>query len=146
MNLTVPVFSAGSLERLRRLDGRRRWLLLRAAGLLTAASAIVALLPFRRAIRFGGPVLRDGSISVDEAFWAVEAAARRMPWRAMCIEKGLVVQRMLRLGGVDAILHYGARHHPGSGRLEAHVWVRAGGEIIMGGEQAADFAELATFP
>jgi hypothetical protein len=64
----------------------------------------------------------------------------------MCIEKGLTAQRMLRSGGVDAILHYGARHRPGSGRLEAHVWISVGGETVMGGEQAANFAELATFP
>ena len=132
--------------RLRRLDGRRRQLLLRAAGLLAAASAAVALLPFRRAIRFGCVAVRNGSVSIEDVVWAVEAAARRVPWRAMCIEKGLAVQRMLRSAGVDAILHYGARNHSGIGRLEAHVWVSAGGETIMGGEHLDDFAELATFP
>jgi hypothetical protein len=64
----------------------------------------------------------------------------------MCIEKGLAAQRMLRSGGVDAILHYGARYRPGSGQLEAHVWISVGGETVMGAEQAANFAELATFP
>jgi hypothetical protein len=140
------MLSAGSFVRLRRLEGRRRWLLLRAAGLLGVSSAMVALFPFQRAIRFGSLALHDGPVSIGDVVWAVEAAARRVPWRAMCIEKGLAVQRMLRSGGVDAILHYGARHGPDGGRLEAHVWVSVGGDTILGGEQAADFAELATFP
>ena len=146
MSPDVVMLSAGSLARLRRLDGRRRWLLLKAAGLLAVASATVAFLPFRRAIRFGCVARGDRQVAIDEVVWAVEAVARRVPWRAMCIEKGLVVQRLLRSGGVDAILHYGARHRSDSGRLEAHVWVSASGESIMGEEGSVDFAELAAFP
>lgn len=69
-----------------------------------------------------------------------------MPWRTMCIEKGVAVQRLLRKSGVDAQLHYGARHEPGSGKLQAHVWVTVGGEAVIGGEEAVDFNEIATFP
>jgi hypothetical protein len=64
----------------------------------------------------------------------------------MCIEKGLAVQRLLRSSGVDARLHYGARHAPKTGKLEAHVWVTVAGEVIFGGEEAAAYAELARYP
>jgi hypothetical protein len=64
----------------------------------------------------------------------------------MCIEKGLAVQRLLRSGGVDAVLHYGARHSPETGRLEAHVWVTADGQPIIGAEEAPQFAEIVSFP
>jgi hypothetical protein len=121
--------------------------LLRAAALLGVASAAVALTPFRYAMRFGSvPLGRRQAIPAEEIVWAVEAAARRLPWRTVCIEKGLVVQRMLRLAGVRAILHYGARHHPESSKLEAHVWVTIDGRAVIGGEVAPDFAPVATYP
>ena len=82
---------------------------------------------------------------MDDCVWAVEAASRRLPWRTMCIEKGLVVQRMLRSGGVNAVLHYGARHHPDTSRLEAHVWVTVEGIAVIGGAEAASFALVASY-
>ena len=151
----LPLFSvcetmmipARPLQQFSRLSSERRRLLLRALFVLTAVSAAVALLPFRRAIRLGSlPLGRGRPASPDEFAWAVEAAARRLPWRTMCIEKGLAVQRMLRAAGVDAALRYGARHLPGSGELKAHVWVMVGGKAVIGGEEAADFAPVATYP
>jgi hypothetical protein len=144
MNRPVPMLSAGSLLRLRRLDGRRKRLLFRTAVVLTAASAAVALLPFRRAIRFGSVPLGPDSVAIADCVWAIAVASHWLPWRTACIEKGLACQRLLRGAGLNAVLHYGARHL--DEKLEAHVWVSVGGETIMGGEHAADFAELATFP
>jgi hypothetical protein len=138
--------NSSPLVRLRRLPVTQKRLLLRAILCLTAASAAVALLPFRRAIRFGSVPLRHHRVSAEEAVWAIEAAARRLPWRAMCIEKGLAVQRILRSAGAEAILHYGARHHPDTGGLEAHVWVTVDGRAVIGGEEAADFALVASYP
>ena len=140
------MMSAGPLVRLRRLSGEQWRLLLQAAALLGLASAAMALLPFRRAIRFGCVLSGNRRASSDDVVWAVEAASRRVPWRTMCIEKGLVVQRMLRSGGVDAILHYGARHHDETRKLEAHVWVTVGGRIVIGGAEAAEFAPVASYP
>lgn len=139
--------SAGPLLRLRRLSGERRRLLLRATVLLGFASATVALLPFRYAIRFGCvPLMRGRPADDKDILWAVEAAARRMPFRTACIEKGLAAQRLLRRAGIDAVLHYGARHDAHSHKLEAHVWVTVGGSAIIGGEDAAAFAEIAAYP
>jgi hypothetical protein len=143
----VRAMSAGPFARLRRLGSERRRLLARAALLLTGASFVVAALPFRLAIRFGGvPATGRGDRAAEDAVWAVEAASRLLPWRTMCIEKGLAVQRMLRSAGVDAVLHYGARHSPETGKLEAHVWVTAEGRAIIGADEAPYFAELASFP
>lgn len=135
------------MTRLNRLSAERKRLLVRALILLTVASATVAWLPFRRAIRWGsGPLGRREPVEVDDCVWAVEAAARRLPWRTVCIEKGLVVQRMLRSAGVDAVLNYGARHHPHERKLEAHVWVTLGERAVIGGEEAPDFAPIANYP
>ena len=143
---SMPMTKAGSLVRLSRLRGDRRRLLARAAFWLTLASAAVAFLPFRSAIRLGlAPIGTRGSAEPEEVAWAIEAAARRLPWRTACIEKGLVAQRMLRAAGVGAMLHYGARHGL-AGKLEAHVWVTVDGRPIIGGEEAVGFGPVATYP
>lgn len=119
---------------------------MRASLVLTAASAAVALVPFRRAVRLGSvPLGPKGEVKIDDIVWAVETAARRVPSRAMCIEQGLAAQRMLRASGIDAVLHYGARHEGDEGRLEAHVWVTVDGEPVIGGAEAQAFACIASF-
>lgn len=129
-----------------RLSRDRKAALVSAALALTAASAAVALLPFRMAIAFGSiPLGRRTALTAEECVSAVEAAARRLPWKTVCIQKGLAVQRLLRRAGIDAVLHYGARNPPESAKLEAHVWVSVDGVAIIGGEEAAGFAEIANF-
>lgn len=138
--------TAGPLSRFHRFGRERRGLLIEAASALALACAAVAFLPFRRAIRLGSVApepRRSGSVS--DCAWAVEAAARRLPLRAVCIQKGLALQRMLRRRGFDARLHYGARNEP-PGKLHAHVWVSVEGDVVMGGSERPDFAELAVFP
>jgi hypothetical protein len=134
------------IVRFHRLDPARRRLLARACVTLAAASAMVALRPFRRAVRFGCVPLGKKRPDSDQFIWAIEAAARRLPWRAMCIEQGLAAQRMLRRGGIEAVLHYGIRQRPPTGKLEAHVWVSVGGKAVLGGEAAAGYAEVAVYP
>jgi hypothetical protein len=135
------------IARYHRLPGARRRLLLRAALTLTFASAAVALQPFRKAIRLGSIALRrQRPNSPEDIIWAVEATARRMPWRTVCLQKGLAAQRMLRANGIDARLHYGVRHASADRDLEAHVWVTVGERPVIGGEEAVGFAALASFP
>ena len=122
-------------------------MLLNAVLSLGATSLVVAMLPFRIAIRFGCvPVRSKARGAPEDVIWAIEAAARLVPWRTVCIQKGLAAQRMLRAGGANAVLHYGARHHQEDGKLEAHVWVTVGGNPVIGGEEAAGFAPVATYP
>src|SRR5439155_345894 len=82
---------------------------------------------------------------VDRVRWAVQAAAQRVPWRALCFEQGLAAQQMLRRRGVRSVLYYGAAHDSQE-ELAAHVWVRAGNMDVVGCEIASRFALLATFP
>lgn len=134
-------------ERWQRLGRDRRRLVVTAALTLAAASASVALLPFRHAIRFGSirPHRTRDRLTADDCVWAVETAARYLPLRTMCIEKGLTAQRLLRRSGLSARLHYGARQNPQTSKLEAHVWVTLDGAILIGGDEAASFAEVAVY-
>ena len=134
-------------KRLSRLSGPQRLMLVEAAALLTAARAAVALLPFKRMIALGARPL--GTRRADDAHrqvvWAIEAAARRLPVRLVCMHKGLAAQWMLRRRGVDARLHYGIAYDPAD-KLEAHVWVARGDDILIGAEEAPRFRCVATFP
>ncbi|MEP6715423.1 MAG: lasso peptide biosynthesis B2 protein [Terriglobia bacterium] len=77
--------------------------------------------------------------------WAIMACACRVPWRAVCFQRGLAAQWMLRRRGTPSILYYGAAPNRESG-LAAHVWVRDGDFDVSGGEGSERFAVLATFP
>ena len=139
--------ASGGVARWRRLDKSRRLLFGPAILMLATSSVMVALLPFRRVVRFGAIPLGDGPpLDIADCVWAIEAASSRLPLRTMCIEKGLAAQRMLRLSGVDAILHYGARLTPEDVALQAHVWVTVDATTIIGGDVAPGFAQIASFP
>lgn len=134
-----------AVTRFRQLPARRRALLLEAMASLALASAGLRLLPFKRAIRLGSvPLRRAVTGNAEEVAWAVEAAARRVPWRAVCIHKGIAAQRMLRSRGLDATLHYGIGND--SDGLAAHVWVNLDGAPVIGGEEARAFAAVGAFP
>ena len=136
------------VSRWTRLGRRRQALLAEALLAITAASAAIRLRTFKRAIRMGSLPLSErpaaGDIT-DDVRWAVETAARNVPWRAMCIQEGLALQWMLRRRGIDARLHYGIAKDE-IGELQAHVWVAAGGSVVIGGAEAARFKCVATFP
>jgi hypothetical protein len=126
-----------------------RLLLAEALATLAAASLAIRLLPFRR-IAAGAARARQRHAApqgrlLARVRWSVDAWARRVPWRAVCFQKGLAVHWMLRRRGIDSVLHYGAAHAPGEG-LSAHVWVTVGTIIVTGGGEASRFARLASFP
>ncbi|MEA3030101.1 MAG: hypothetical protein QOG13_1426 [Sphingomonadales bacterium] len=138
------------LPRLHRLSARD-WLLAgEALAELVRASLAVALLPFRRvaAAASAAPVRPNRRPADDlprRVRWAVEAWGRRVPWRAVCFQRGLAAHRMLRRRGYKSILHYGVAQQETKG-LSAHVWVSLDGRPVIGGEEAPNFTCLARFP
>jgi hypothetical protein len=137
-----------TLARARRLETRHWQLLGSAAAGLARANALLLWGSFERAIRYGAVPLGPPKpgIDADTVVWAVRAVGRRLPLRAKCIEQGIVAQRLMRRAGIDARLHYGARPGSEGSRLSAHVWVSVGGTVVLGGEEASNFAEVAAFP
>lgn len=131
-----------------RLDWRRRLLLVEAVVAVAAASAAVRFVSFNRAVRLGARRMGTGTtsdVSAEDVRWAVEAAARKSRWRAVCFQQGLAVQWMLRRRGIDAMLHYGIALDS-EGELESHVWVAAGDTVIIGGAEASRFKCVAKYP
>lgn len=132
-----------------RRRGLSDWLLLaEALAALALASLAIALLPFRRvaaAASVRGPRgPRTDAEMVRRVRGAVQGWAKRVPWKAVCFQRGLALHWMLRRRGIRSVLLYGARHQ-GEG-LAAHVWVDVDGETVIGGEEAPGFACLARFP
>jgi len=136
--------------RLMRLDWSQ-WLLIAEAALaVTSASLAIRLLPFARTIRLGSRRLAtrppvDCNPLFCEIRWSVMAVSARLPWKALCFQQGLALQWMLRRRGIDARLHYGIGRDP-DGELAAHVWISAGEDIVIGGEQASAFRAVTAYP
>lgn len=125
------------------------WLLLAEALVaLALASMAIALLPFRKvaaAASVRGPATaRTDSETVRRVRGAVQGWGRRVPWKAVCFQRGLALHWMLRRRGIRSVLLYGARHQADG--LSAHVWVDVDGVTVIGGEEAPTFACLARFP
>jgi hypothetical protein len=139
-----------ALARIGRSTSAERRLLTEAVAALAVASFLIALVPFRKVASLARlpeanpPDPSEQLNRIRAVRWAVAAGARRVPWRAKCIEQGFAAQWMLRRRAVPAVLHYGVAKR--DGQLIAHVWVRSGPNEVVGCENSAEFAEVAQFP
>ncbi|TFI57220.1 lasso peptide biosynthesis B2 protein [Sphingomonas parva] len=139
--------SAPSVRRRQPIGWRGLLLLGEAVVAVALASLSVRLLPFRRVVadRAPRPVRAAATIDLRRLRWAVDAAARRVPWRAVCFQRAVALRAMLRRRGIASVLHYGIAHE-GPDRLKAHVWLSVAGQVVIGGEAAARFACVGSFP
>lgn len=136
--------------RWRRLNWRDRTLLAEALLLLSCARLAIVLLPFRKVTRFASTrpsreLPDDAQVQIRRVRWAIRAVARRVPFRAMCLEQGLTARAMLHRRGVPTTLYYGVAKDEG-GHLIAHLWARWGSTDVIGTEALERFTLLATFP
>lgn len=135
-----------------RIPWRDGLLLMEAIIWLILTSLAISVLPFRYVIavasrppRRSAPPLALRAAVTSGVRWAILAGARRVWWHTACFQQGLAAHLMLRRRGIPSALYYGAV--PGTnGEPKAHVWVQDDTSDVVGGEFAADFAVLATFP
>jgi hypothetical protein len=134
---------------LARLSWPERRLALEALTLLVGGSLAIRLLPFRWVVGAAArlPARRGAAAprAAEEIARIVDACADRLPWRAVCFQRGLAAHVMLRRRGLPAILHYGAST-AGEQGLNAHVWVAVGQQIVIGAAGLAGHVTLARFP
>lgn len=74
----------------------------------------------------------------------VDQLADRVPFRAVCYQRALAGQRILRKRGYDAVLHYGVK--PTRQRLIAHVWLSLQGRTFISRAERKSYGEVAQFP
>lgn len=121
-----------------------------AAAMLSFATLLLRILPFRRVARLVGRVEAAGETSlpppadapVRAVGRAVEAAARRLPWRPLCLPQALAASLMLRRRGVPSALHIGVAMGEGR-KFQAHAWLVAAGGVVCGGPAAVGMTPIA---
>lgn len=128
-------------------------LLVAAALALAGAAVAVKVVPLHRLARQPpATTLPNGNDSAngetsrqaDRIAWAVQTAARQVPWPANCLVQALAATRMLRRRGIPSTLYFGVDRGPGQ-TLEAHAWVVAG-DAEDGGDNAWErFKVIASF-
>lgn len=115
---------------------------------LALASVAIHFLPFRylmgRLVRLPRP---GSEVVADPAVLArcVLILRSRVPWKAACFQSALCLYLMLQRRGHRPLLHYGIKRDD-TGELMAHVWLTLHGQALVGGDQAAGFSMVATFP
>ena len=138
------------LGRLGHVPPAKLALLLRTFVLLAWARSALAAVPVKKLIAQRARPVRDLGLSAPErsarlndARWAVLVVARYSPIRFVCFPQCLAASALLRSAGIASRLHYGVRRTGQAARLETHTWLEADGQILIGGEVAQDFSELA---
>jgi hypothetical protein len=79
-----------------------------------------------------GRALPGTTVSVDEARWAVTAAAARVPG-TRCLEWALALRGMLAEARVTSELRIGVRAER-QGAFEAHAWIECDGRTLSWGD------------
>ena len=137
---------------------RRPWgeraLYLEAFVFLCCSKLQLIFIPFRKlAPGFGEPQTEtaatispaDRQIAVDVS-WAVQAVARHLPFRFVCLPQAMAAQRMLRRRGISSTLYLGvAPDRATPNAIQAHAWLRAGNKIVTGEHEAVRHQKLASF-
>jgi hypothetical protein len=129
------------------MSGSDRWLVCEAITMLGMARLIILTVPFR----WMAPWLRrapetdncDGAL-LSRVRRAVTIAARNVPWNAVCLPQAMAAKAMLARRGCGSAFHLGATLDA-NGKLIAHAWLVAGGEIVVGAAGVPGMSPLARF-
>ncbi len=86
---------------------------------------------FARAVRLTGALPNPGRAGdtgtiVRDACAAVDCACGLYPRTTACLQRSIVLTRLLRRHGVAAILVLGAQHYP----FFSHAWVEVDGRVV----------------
>ena len=127
------------LRRLLALSREERTLFLEAVLQLPVMAASLRLLGLGRTqallVRLAGrrqPLdVRPGDGAVRVRARAVASAACHGPFRSNCLQQSLLLWWLLRRVGIASELRIGVRTR--GGRLEAHAWVEAQGQVLIDG-------------
>lgn len=134
-----------------RLTQADRGLLIEAALALIYARLRLTVLPFKRAIQapHSTPPSRnnpaEAASAATQVAWAIELAARQMPFHARCLPQAMAGQRMLLRRGIHSTLCIGLARDSCKG-VASHAWVRVGPRIALGGPDTHHFALVTESP
>lgn len=137
-----------------RRDWGERLLLLEALLWLAWAKLLVHVVPFRYLAPRLGRAQTETPVTISaaeravavEVSWAVQATARHVPLRFVCLPQAIAAKWMLRRRGLPSTLYLGVTPDKKSPELlSAHAWLRVGDKVVTGEREAARHQVLATF-
>jgi hypothetical protein len=74
----------------------------------------------------------------------INGLEKRTPWKNTCLVKALATRSMLKKRKITHKIHIGVAPQAHN-TIEAHAWVSVGTEIILEGENQAEFHEISGF-
>lgn len=134
---------------------RHRLRVIEAALLLSAYPLSTRVMSVRRLLGLAGIEIAPAgeasgpaiSLPAHAVGRAVEAAARRLPWRPLCLPQAAVAGVMLRLRGHRPAMCFGVRR--GEADLSAHAWLvirGVDGGIVCGGAPIGGLSPFVRLP
>jgi hypothetical protein len=137
----------GRIAKLMALPMARRWLLVKAAGLLALVRLALRIFPFpvvrpvlMRAGRQYNRLSANRAPPLDIA-WAVSAVSQCIPGGGHCLSQALTLQTFLTRRGYPSAVCFGVQKAAGTD-LRAHAWVEYEGRVLIGDGQLDRFARL----
>jgi hypothetical protein len=132
--------------RFRDLEGRDKWMLVRATMWLAMARIMLLAMPFWK---LAAKLSREQSATsgspdpelLQRIAYAVRAAASNVPWRSDCFPASIAAYMLLRHYGHESTIHLGVE---GVARDEiaGHAWLTCGDTVVIGGEDLDRYAEI----
>jgi hypothetical protein len=114
---------------------------------MLGAKAALTWVPVARVIGWKKRALQQERVAdaatLKDVRHAVLVVARYSPVSLVCFPQCLAASEMLRRRGIASRLHYGVARD--GDKLVTHTWLEAGGEIVIGGEVAAEYSTLAVY-
>lgn len=139
--------------RLRKVRFAELFLFLEACLMLTVATFVKNMLPFRWYAWFLGnkgpglDVCEQGVVGIERLLPLIIALRRGsyyLPLECKCLVNAIAGKAMLKLRRIPSIVYLGVAKN-GEGSLDAHAWLKAGKHLVTGAAGMERFKSLAAF-
>jgi hypothetical protein len=143
----------GRLAKFAQLPGAEKIALVEAAILVVTAWLLTRLAPYAWWTRLLGPAREVGETGgpLEETQtsrivgWAVETAARQLPFKVVCLPQAMAGKWMLARRKVASTLCIGVRKTPPQDGAEMHAWLAVAGGSGDEGSGGGDYRIIARF-
>ncbi len=125
---------------------RRAYLREAALTLIIARLAVRILPPTWIFAWVNRPMRHTRRFAADEAqwvAWSIETIGEKRWMHALCLPRAVAAQAMLRRRGIISRLCLGVACDDGA--FSAHAWIEIGRDVVVGGADAAGFAQVTRF-
>lgn len=135
------------------LPFRDKLFFLRVVMLLSFSKLVILFIPLKRIAPHLGRLNENIRIELtpketkiaDRVKLFIYMAGSNVPWRSVCLDQALTCMLLLNRYKIPCSLYLGVRKNEALKKLDAHAWVVAGKEILVGGERSRKYHVVAWF-